>query len=222
MSKLFEDAGIRGKRKWQCFVCGKQYKNFETYKEHIIDKHEEGREFIICPTCGAPVRDVRAHFRAKHPKRTIPKNCQMKVTVWQDFSPSGVKRKSKKPNFREGFFISNKMNGAELHYRSGYECDVYECLEVDLDVHAYYVEPFKIPYYYKGKWHKYIPDLRVNYIDETVDIWEIKPANQTQYEKNKAKWAAMNEYATKHGWRFTVITEVGIGKLKSKIKKQVK
>ena len=68
MSKLFEDAGIRGKRKWQCFVCGKQYKNFETYKEHIIDKHEEGREFIICPTCGAPVRDIRAHFRAKHPQ----------------------------------------------------------------------------------------------------------------------------------------------------------
>ena len=221
MSKLFEDAGLQGKRKWQCFVCGKQYNDFESYKEHIIDKHEEGREFITCPTCNTPVRDVRAHFRAKHPKRQMPSNCQMKVAIWQDFSHSG-RKKRKKPSFREGFFVSNKMSGAELHYRSGYECDVYECLENDLDVHAYYVEPFKIPYFYKGKWHQYIPDLRIIYIDETVDICEIKPANQTHYEQNKAKWSAMNEHVKKHGWRFTVITEVGIDKLKTKVKKQTK
>ena len=77
-------------------------------------------------------------------------------------------------------------------------------------------------YFYKGKWHQYIPDLRINYIDETVDIWEIKPANQTHYEQTKAKWSAMNEHVKKHGWRFTVITEVGIDKLKTKVKKQTK
>ena len=49
-----------------------------------------------------------------------------------------------------------------------------------------------------------------------MDIWEIKPANQTHYEQNKAKWSAMNEHVKKHGWRFTVITEVGIDKLKTK------
>jgi hypothetical protein len=204
-------------RKWQCFVCGKQFELYEEFTAHIIEAHDEGREYICCPACNAPVRDMRFHYKAKHPNRLIPKNTQLRVTVWNDFKKG--KKKTRKPKTREGFFASNKM-GVPIHYRSGYECDVYELLEEDRDIAAYYAEPFKVPYCYKGEWHDYLPDIKLQYMDGTVDIWEIKPATQTSYGKNKAKWAAMNEYAKNMGWNFTVITEVGIDKLRTKIKQQ--
>lgn len=218
---MFEEGqGNKGLRKWQCFCCGVQYDTYEEFKQHILDDHEEGREFIVCPACDAPVRDMRTHFKVKHPARPIPTNVQLRTAIWRDFSSTGKKKKTKKPSFREGNFVSQKMNGAELHYRSGYECEVYELLDMDKDVAAFYAEPFKVPYCYKGEWCDYVPDLRIQYLDGRVEIWEIKPANQTGYEKNKAKWSAMNEHAKHHGWQFTVITEVGIGKLKSKVKSQ--
>jgi hypothetical protein len=225
MTLSYDSAG--GKkvvRKWQCFVCGEQHPSYEEYKTHILDTHEEGREYIKCPTCEAPVRDMGMHFAVKHPNRVCPKGTQMKVTIWYDFTKDG-KKKARKPKFRDGYFVSEK-NGTELHYRSGYECEVYELLEQDKEVASYEAEPFKVPYYWinpagQGEWLNYIPDLRVNYSDGRVQIMEIKPANQTGLDKNKAKWAAMNDYAKKFGWEFTVITEVGIGKMKTKVKQQL-
>lgn len=224
MSLAFDSAGgKKAVRRWQCFVCGEQHATYEEYKQHIIDTHEEGREYIVCPTCEAPVREMKLHFEVKHPNRPLPAGVQSRVTVWYDFSRDG-KKKARKPTFRSGEFESEK-NGALMHYRSGYECEVYELLEADNDVTSYSVEPFKIPYYYidpkgKGDWYDYIPDLRVNYSDGKVQIMEIKPATQTSLDKNKAKWAAANDYAQKMGWDFTVITEVGIGKMKVKVKQQ--
>ena len=220
MSRLFEDAGQASKRKWQCFVCGKQYKDYEEYKGHILTEHDEGREYISCPACKAPVRDLKAHFRAKHRNRVIPKNMQTKVGVWHDFGPSGKKKKTRKPTFHQGEFESRKMNGALYHYRSGFERDIYGLLEQDRDVHAYHAEPYKIPYHHNGKWHNYIPDIRVEFIDGSVEIWEVKPANQTHYDVNKAKFAAAHNYSENLGWKFNVITEVGMGKLKTKINRQ--
>ncbi len=208
----------RNSRKWQCFVCGKQHTNYQEYNEHILQEHEEGREYIKCPDCGACVRDTRLHYKIIHPKRIMPKNVQLKVAVWRDFS-SG-KKKTKKPTFKEGYFVSNKMNGNQLHYRSGYECDVYECLEADKEVQAFHAEPFQIGYYFEDKWHKYTPDILVEFTDGRKEIWEIKPSSQTTLKKNKAKWKAMNTHAKENGIEFVVITETGIGKLKQKVKKQ--
>ena len=220
MSKLFEDTGKSSSRKWQCFVCGRNYDDFATYKEHIIGTHEEGREFIKCPDCDAPVRDLTTHYKAKHPKRIMPKGVQTRVAIWRDFSSNGGKKKTtKKVSFRTGTFTSRK-SGCDIPYRSGMECEFYELLESDRDVANFVAEPFKVPYYYQGAWHDYIPDIRVNFIDGSTEIWEIKPANQTAYEQNRAKWGSMNDHAMTHGWQFAVQTEVGLGKLKSKVKKQ--
>lgn len=213
------------KRKYQCFVCGKSHVDFEEYKQHIISSHEEGREFVICPLsrCKAPVRDVRAHFRAKHkdvPEKDIPKNGQMKALIWKDQSKKDGKLKQRKPKFREGYLISNKNGGKEMHYRSGMECDVYECLEAIPDIIAYDVEPFKVQYTFEGNVHEYNPDLRVLFADGHTEIWEIKPANQTHLPKNTAKWAACNQYCQARGYNFMVLTEVGMGKLKQQIKNQ--
>lgn len=220
MGLYFEDGGNK-KRKWQCFVCGKAYDEYTTYKEHILAEHEMGREYLKCPVCDAPVRDMVMHFRAKHPQRIMPKGIQTRVAVWRDFKPDGTKKKTRKPNFRQGEFTSKK-NGCDIHYRSGTEEEFYNLLEQDADVETYAAEPFKIPYYFNGAWHDYIPDLRVNFIDGSTEVWEIKPASQTgpEYEQNQAKWAAMNDHAANLGWQFVVQTEVALGKLKKKISRQ--
>jgi DNA-directed RNA polymerase subunit RPC12/RpoP len=223
MSRLFEDAETnkKGGRKWQCFVCGKNYPDYAEYKEHILEEHEEGREYLKCPDCGAPVRDMKNHYKAKHPKRIMPKGLQTRVSIWHDFKPGGKKKTTRKPKFRSGEFESKK-SGCLLHYRSGMEEEFYNLLEQDEDVVTFYAEPFKVPYYYKGKWHNYIPDIRVNFMDNSTEIWEVKPANQTDYDQNRCKWAAMNDHATNMGWGFVVQTEVALGKLKNKVTRQRK
>lgn len=221
MSRLFEDAGVNNKkRKWQCFVCGKQYPDFDSYKNHIIAEHDEGREYIKCPAegCGAPVRDLRTHWKLKHPKRIMPKNCQMKVIVWSDFSSTGKKKKTKTRN-RQGYFPSKKM-GKDIYYRSGLEADFYDCLERDEDVKAYEAEAVKVPYYWNGSWHNYITDLLVEFHDGSKEIWEVKPSQQTDYDQNKAKWTCANNYCENVGIKFIVQTEVLLDRYKAKIKRQ--
>jgi hypothetical protein len=151
----------------------------------------------------------------------MPTGIQMKVGVWHDFKPGGAKKKTRKPKFRSGEFVSDK-SGTMIPYRSGMEEEFYSLLEQDVDVSKFAAEPYKVPYFWQGAWHNYIPDIRVDFIDGSTEIWEVKPANQTAQAQNKAKWAAANNWATNHGWTFTVQTEVAIGKLKHKLKKQGK
>lgn len=222
MPLKFEDAGSANVRKWNCFVCGQNYETYETYKDHITTQHVEGREYLKCPACEAPVRDLPTHFKAKHPARILPAGVQHRVAVWFDIKRTKDgkdKAKVRKPNFRSGEFTSRKC-GQDFHYRSGLEEEFYNLLEEDNDVESWAAEPFKIPYYWQNDWHNYVPDIRINYIDGSTQIWEIKPANQTQLEQNKCKWAAANNYSSNLGWDFVVMTEVGLGKFKTKIRRQ--
>lgn len=208
-----------GKRKYQCFVCGMMHEDFEEYKLHVIVSHENGRDFVICPLdrCGAPVRDVRSHFAVHHKYDKIPKNCQMKAIVWKDQKKDG-KLVNRKPKFREGYLVSSKNGGKEMHYRSGMECDVYECLEAMSEVMSYAVEPFKVQYTFEGTPHDYNPDLSIVFADGHTEIWEIKPSSQTTLPKNNAKWTACEHYCQARGYQFMVLTEVGLSKMKQKIR----
>lgn len=215
-----KDDGIR---KWQCFVCGKEHAEYEAFKTHIVENHEEGREYLLCPLprCGAPVRDVTLHLKLKHKEESVPKayNGPLRTIVWKDHKSKG-KKKARKPTFREGHFVSMKNNGKEFFYRSSYECKVLECLELIPEVVSYEVEPIKngIPYIFEGEQHLYYPDLFIKFADGHVEIWEIKPASQTMLPKNEAKWSAANGYCFTRDWKFIVITEVGINKLKKRIR----
>jgi hypothetical protein len=219
----FEDAGMFKDRKWQCFCCAKNFEEYEAYSTHIKDEHEQGREWLECPDCNAPVRDLKTHYKAKHPKRVLPADLQTRVVVWRDFKPGG-KNKGKgsvrKPNARKGSFTSNKC-GRDFEYKSGLEEEFFNLLEQDVDVANWIYEPFKIPYFWKGEWHNYIPDLRINFIDATTQIWEIKPMNQTEYEQNKAKWAAANNYCANMGWEFIVQTNEIVDTYRWKIQRQI-
>ena len=211
----------RSKRKFSCFVCGIEFNNIETMNEHILKTHEIGREYIQCPLCGYCIRDLNLHAKAKHPNRKLPTyNGPARVLVWKD--QKGVKRGKKGKNkFREGHFVSMKNGSKEFYYQSSYECEVFECLEQIPEIIAYDAQPFKsgIPYLYKGDQHHYFPDISIQFVDGHIEIWEIKPANQTLLPLNEAKWDAAKRFCQTRNWDFIVITEVGIGRLKSLIKK---
>lgn len=207
-------------RKYQCFVCGVMFESYNEYKEHIVSEHEETTDYIKCTRCDAPVRDLRLHWKVKHPGMKMPPSSgPTRALVWRDINPKQGGKKQKKPKFREGWYESNKM-GKRMHYRSGYECTVYECLDADHDIAAFEVEPFEIPYVFEGETHIYIPDLFVTYVSGVQEIWEIKPANQTMLSKNKAKWSAAARVAQARGWQMIVQTEKGIEKMKKKVKNQ--
>lgn len=177
--------------------------------------------FYVHLVDAAPIRDLTAHFKAKHPTDSIPKHHgPNKAIVWKDFG--NKKRKAKKPAYREGHFVSLKNHGKEFFYRSSYECEVLECLEQLHEVIAYDVEPLKdgIPYLHKGEMHKYHPDFSIKFADGHIEIWEIKPANQTSLALNEDKWRAAKIFCESRGWQFIVLTEVGIGKLKTVTKKR--
>lgn len=202
-------------RRWQCFVCGMEFKEPQEFKGHIVKEHEEGRDYVLCPLkrCGFPVRDVRAHFKARHPQEALPKVGQMRAVAWRDMrDQKAVKRKG--PSFKEGFYVSRKNGMKEMHYRSGYEAQVYELLEQHPLVTGYEVEPMHITYWFGGRQRKYYPDLAVRYADGRLEIWEIKPATQTSLPMNEAKWTAATNYCLQRGWHFEVMVEKKIGDLK--------
>lgn len=203
------------KRKWQCFLCGVEHKDYESYKTHILDAHEEGREYIVCPKCQAPIRDMKLHWKLKHPHVQMPAGLQHRTAVWRDQSGS-----RKKTQYKQGEYESKKT-GRKLHYRSGLEMKFYELLDQDNDVVAFYAEPISIPYYFKGTMKNYIPDLVVQFVDGRKEIWEVKPSCQTTLAINEAKWSYATKYAEGKGMHFKVQTEkVGLGKLEKKIRDQ--
>jgi hypothetical protein len=210
-----------GSKKYQCFCCGQQFLDVYEFRQHVLDEHEEGREYVVCPLtrCGFPVRDLLLHFKAIHPSEN-PKliKGQTRALIWKDFSPKG-KGKTRKPQPKSGSYTSTKT-GKTFHFRSSWEEKVYEFLDADEEVSSYEAEPFQIDYIHKGILRKYNPDLFVSFVDGHKELWEIKPSDQTHYEQNQNKWHAAKEACKIRGWKFVVITEQGIGQLKNKIRNQ--
>lgn len=220
------DIEDRNKRKYQCFCCGVQFLDPVEFKAHIIEKHEEGRDYVICPLshCQTPIRDLRTHWAVCHRGQPMPKQTAMRSIVWKDFTTQGKKKKKAVSKIREGYHVSTKM-GRNLHYRSGWECTVYECLDTLTEVEAYYIEPFEIPYTISsgpqaGEPHHYKPDILIHFADGHKELWEVKPMSQTHLAVNQDKWAAANEACRIRGWDFVVMTEKGINKLKAKVRKR--
>jgi hypothetical protein len=206
--------------KYCCFCCGVQFSEYEEFKTHIIDSHEEGREYVRCPLdhCRAPVRDVKLHIRVKHPKFNLNNfTGQSRAIVWHDFSAKG--KKTRKPRFKQGKYQSTKT-GKSFTYRSGLEEKLFKILDSHDDVMSFYAEPFSIDYIHQGQAHKYTPDIIVNFMDGRKEIWEVKPANQTDLEMNKNKWAAAEDACKIRGWKFEVFTEQRINKLAQDVRRQ--
>lgn len=207
-------------RKFVCFVCANSFTNIEEYKNHIIEKHEEGRDYVKCPLerCGYPVRDLKMHHARFHKHEPLPKVGQLRAIIWKDISNG--RAKNKKPKFHGGHIISMKNHGKEIQYRSRLECEFFECLEAIPEVLAYDYEPFKtgIPYMFEGTLHHYFPDLSIKFSDGHIEIWEIKPMEQTKLPVNQAKWLSATQYCSARNWEFIVMTEEVLVKLKRKVR----
>jgi len=89
------------------------------------------------------------------------------------------------------YFIKNKKR---LFYRSHLERDWYKLLEKLSMVKSYKTEPVAIPYVWKGKIHRYIPDLLIKYMDGSLDLIEIKPEFAWNNLQNKTKWEAAKKW----------------------------
>ena len=204
---------------YSCFCCGGHFSSYDEFKTHILESHEEGRDFVRCPLphCGAPVRDAKLHLKVKHPGFKVNFTGQSRAIVWHDFSAKG--KKTRKPRFKQGKYESTKT-GKLLTYRSGLEEKLYKVLDRHDDVMSFYSEPFHIDYVHNGQVHKYIPDLIVHFMDGSKAVWEVKPANQTELEQNKNKWRAAEQACKVRGWGFEVYTEQRINKLEGEVIRQ--
>ena len=140
----------------------------------------------------------------------------MKALVWSDQRDPKSRRKKRQVAFNDGDFVSKK-NGKKIHYRSGYELEVYKCLEQMNSVVSFAGEPFGVPYWFQGEKHQYFPDVMVQFADGHVEVWEVKPKSQTSYEINDAKWTAAAKYCEARNWHFEVKTEYGIKELREQV-----
>jgi len=199
------------KRDFCCFICFESFDNVAGFRNHIVNNHEEGTDFILCPECKIPLRDLKSHFALKHPEKVLPKGYPCRPIILRD-----IKRvKKTKVKYKTGFFFSKK-NNKELFFRSGLESEFYKVLESRKDIAKYSVEPFEIDYIYEGYKHKYIPDILIEYNCGKKKLCEIKPNSQKKLPKNLAKWSAAADYCKKRNWEFIVLTEKGLKLLKNK------
>lgn len=205
---------------WLCWIDGQECTSREEFVEHMRASHIEGTDFLVCPVCNDVVLDMVTHFGARHQDTPLPMSVPLRVSGAKDFKLNWrrTQRRGKK-RFKEGFFRSEK-NGKDIHFRSGWEEQVYKILERAFSVKAYQGEPFAIPYFFGGVRRSYWPDVLVEFVDESRMLVEVKPLaqcptpdggseNWTQAQ-NDAKWLAAESYCRMRGWLFVVWTEHAI------------
>lgn len=131
--------------------------------------------------------------------------------------------------FHQGIFTpknpSKCLNKGLIQYRSSWEITFMRICDEHASIVAWGSEIIQIPYQnpFTGKWHRYIPDFMVQYVDKNekqhVEMIEIKPAKEARVELaksrkdkialaiNTAKWTAAEIYCKKNGIFFRVMTE---------------
>lgn len=200
-------------RNYCCFICEQSYDQLDVFRSHIVTEHKEGDDYVICPSCSIPTRDLIAHYRSKHIGEVIPPGTQTKALIIRDVKKKVKKIGKKVTKFKQGNFYSEK-NHCNIFFRSGLELKFIKHLEKNPKVRKYKAESLQIEYSFNGGTHNYIPDILVEYTDGKIELWEIKPKSQTKWDKNIAKWKAANVYCKKRNWEFIVMTENALKTLK--------
>jgi DNA-directed RNA polymerase subunit RPC12/RpoP len=209
-----------------CWICGDEAPNKEELLDHMHEAHKEGSDYLRCPECNLFLKDLIVHYQCMHPglplPTGVPLRVQTKLIDRNDLWRKEQRKKKKRSRFKQGFFESTK-NGKQLHYRSGWEKEVYKILERAFSVKSYKGEPFAIPYMVRGLKKNYWPDILVKFTDDTILLVEVKPLSQCpdkdgicdnfEQTKNDAKWQAAEKLCQKRGWFFVVWTERAIKQL---------
>lgn len=203
-------------KKIMCFVCAMESLDVDSWKNHIINSHQKNEEYLLCPSCDIPCRDLISHWKVHHRNDEMPNFGVIRVNKIYDWNYKYQKEQRKKRKWKEGLFDSIKM-GKKIHYRSSWERDVMICLEKCVDVLEYYGDDHLcIPYYIHSKQHRYWPDFTVRLRDNKTYILEIKPIDQAEWEINQAKWEYAVKYCNTRQWKFQVWTQKHIIKIKTR------
>ena len=120
---------------------------------------------------------------------------------------------------KSGHFFSKKNNKL-LHYRSSWELIYYQMLEVMSKIAKYEVEIISIPYkQLDGSIHRYLIDLKIQYIDGHIDLVEIKSDWKIKDINVQLKLEAGKKYAEENGMGFLILTKRDIDKYKNEVYK---
>jgi len=113
-----------------------------------------------------------------------------------------VLRIRKRYNWIQGVYRSPKS--MKLHnFKSSWELNLYKFLDGCKYVKAWESECVKIPYKYRGRVKRYLPDVLIN----NRLLLEVKPKNQIGWPINVAKFRSAKEFCKVKGWSFKVVTK---------------
>lgn len=139
-------------------------------------------------------------------------------------------------SYRQGYFTPKnphkyKGDPTKIRFMSSWELKAHQFLDGNPNILEWSSEEIAIPYIKPtdGRVHRYFPDYWVKYRNKrgeiVEEIWEVKPENQTktpsrrgkrkrtqvfesiQWEVNKAKWVAAQQFCDKHHMKFRLVTE---------------
>lgn len=147
-----------------------------------------------------------------------------------------------KPKYKQGIYKPiNKVKykgSTPIVYRSGLELSYMRFLDNNSSIVSWGSESVVVPYLKPtdGKMHKYFIDFNFVIKDRRGKthkfLIEVKPARQCKppntknrknkmtllkeqitYATNTSKWKAASEWGKKHGYTFTIVTEIDIKRL---------
>lgn len=100
----------------------------------------------------------------------------------------------------------------KVYHRSSYEKKAFLKLDEDDSVKTYFVEAVSVQYLNPEKqvFCTYLIDIKIDYIDGSSKLIEIKPAKWCEDLVNKAKFEATYKLASELGMTFEVWTEVDL------------
>lgn len=137
----------------------------------------------------------------------------------------------------DGYMQSTKLyeNKIYVQYKSSLEKNAIRYADLNPKIVKWSQEPFCIEYIkpIDHKQHRYFIDMYLEFVNGSKVIIEIKPFNQTippkkptkitgkimenykesviTYIINRAKWQAANNFATRKGLKFIILTEKQLG-----------
>lgn len=128
------------------------------------------------------------------------------------------RKKRRKGRYHRGDYVSSK-SGVTYRYRSGWELQYMQFLDLDPNVLEWSYETSSIEYVSNkstGRTRKYIPDFHVKYVDGKREIIEIKPKRKLSGLLVQKKIAAAVQWCDAHHMTFRIITETELKALSIK------
>ncbi|HGF4932743.1 TPA: TnsA endonuclease N-terminal domain-containing protein [Vibrio parahaemolyticus] len=93
-------------------------------------------------------------------------------------------------------YASAKM-GKRVTVESALECDACYHFDFEKDIIRFCSQPIRYSYYYKGKWHTYVPDFLVQFDTGEYVLYEIKPDDVASLPDFLDEWNAKQQAAEK-------------------------